>query len=307
LVKLLITNGHNEQPEFNPDRGIDMTFFNYVSNNLVKEIVHSVRIAAFTRRSRSQALSLPMLAGVPAKAAAHHFADELFNFLFSANEQRPSKVAGQQKQLMKDLRHLLRPLSMDSEQVSEAFFDGLPALQRKLLTDAEAALASDPAATSLEEVIFTYPGFYAIAIYRLAHELVRLDVPLLPRMLTEYAHGQTGIDIHPTAKIGCAFVIDHGTGTVIGATAEIGHHVQLYHGVTLGALQVDKSMANTKRHPTIEDHVTIYANATVLGGETVVGHHSLVGGNVWLIHSVSPHSRIYHEGSPKIRTRSRKS
>ena len=201
------------------------------------------------------------------------------------------------------LRRLLDPLTVDAATVTDEFYAALPGIYNCLLEDAQATLAFDPAATSLEEVIASYPGFYATVVYRLAHELVRLGVPLLPRMLTEYAHGKTGIDIHPAAQIGRALIIDHGTGVVVGATAHIGNHVKLYHGVTLGALQVDKSLANTKRHPTIEDHVTIYSNATVLGGETVVGHHSIIGGNVWVTRSIPPNSLVYYEGKPNVRTR----
>ena len=147
-----------------------------------------------------------------------------------------------------------------------------------------------------------YPGFYAIAFYRIAHALHRLHVPLLPRVITELAHARTGIDIHPAASIAPYFCIDHGTGVVIGETSVIGPHVKLYQGVTLGALSIDKSMAKSKRHPTIEEHVVIYAGATILGGDTTVGHHSVIGGNVWLIKSVSPFSRIYYkaDGSMNI-------
>jgi serine O-acetyltransferase len=197
---------------------------------------------------------------------------------------------------------LLGPLAVDANRVTDEFFAALPEIYEWLLEDANAALAFDPAATGIEEVIAVYPGFYATAVYRLAHNLVHRDVPLLPRMMTEYAHSKTGIDIHPAAQIGRAFVIDHGTGVVIGATTRIGNHVKLFHGVTLGALQVDKSLANTKRHPTIEDHIIIYAKATVLGGETVVGHHSVLGGNVWITRSVPPHSRVYYEGGATMRT-----
>ncbi|RYU76056.1 serine O-acetyltransferase, partial [Hymenobacter persicinus] len=163
-----------------------------------------------------------------------------------------------------------------------------------LLEDATAILAADPAAQGLAEVISTYPGFYAIALHRLAHALEQLHVPRVPRLLSEYAHTQTGIDIHPGARIGPSFCIDHGTGIVIGETAVLGAHVQVFQGVTLGALSVAKHMANLKRHPTIEDHVVIYAGATILGGSTVVGSHSIIGGNVWLTESVPSHSRVYH-------------
>jgi serine O-acetyltransferase len=149
-------------------------------------------------------------------------------------------------------------------------------------------------------VVRTYPGFFAISLYRLAHSLYLDDVPLIPRILTEYAHSKTGIDIHPAAEIGEYFYIDHGTGIVIGESCKIGAHVKLYQGVTLGALSVDKSMANTKRHPTVEDNVVIYSGATILGGETIIGQNSIIGGNVWLTKSLPPDSSVYHTPSHRI-------
>jgi serine O-acetyltransferase len=169
------------------------------------------------------------------------------------------------------------------------------------MTDAEEILLNDPAAQSVEEVILAYPGFYAIAVYRLAKELYEQKIPILPRLMSEYAHSQTGIDIHPGATIGTPFFIDHGTGIVIGETTCIGDFVKIYQGVTLGALMVRKSDADIKRHPTIENNVTIYANATILGGKTVIGHDSLIGGNVFLTNSVLPHSTVYQKSEIKIR------
>lgn len=183
----------------------------------------------------------------------------------------------------------------NNEEVAEEFFRRVPVLYELLNKDASAILEGDPASTSEFEVIRTYPGFFAISFYRLAHELLKLKVPLLPRILTEYAHSRTGIDIHPGAEIGEYFFIDHGTGIVIGETAVIGDHVKLYQGVTLGALSVDKNLQNKKRHPTVEDHVVIYSGATILGGRAVIGHHSVIGGNVWLTKSVPPHSTVYHK------------
>lgn len=183
-----------------------------------------------------------------------------------------------------------------SVQVSQ-FFKTIPELYRLLNTDIQAIFMGDPAARSEFEVIKTYPGFYAISFYRLAHELYLLDVPLLPRILTEYAHSKTGIDIHPAAQIGNHFYIDHGTGIVIGETCNIGNYVKLYQGVTLGALSVAKALAYKKRHPTVEDRVVIYSGATILGGETIIGHDSIIGGNVWLTHSVDPDSKVYHSAS----------
>lgn len=182
----------------------------------------------------------------------------------------------------------------NNEQLAQMFFEQIPHLYKLLNTDIQAIFNGDPAACSEFEVIRTYPGFFAISFYRLAHSLYKYDVPLLPRILTEYAHSKTGIDIHPGAQIGEYFYIDHGTGIVIGESCKIGKHVKLYQGVTLGALSVAKNMANTKRHPTVEDNVVIYSGATLLGGETVIGHDSVIGGNVWLTKSVPPHSTVYH-------------
>jgi serine O-acetyltransferase len=179
--------------------------------------------------------------------------------------------------------------------VAESFFKQLPELHRLLQTDVKAILSGDPAAHNEFEIIRAYPGFFAICFYRIAHALHQLKVPIIPRILTEYAHTQTGIDIHPAAIIGEYFFIDHGTGIVVGETTEIGRHVKLYQGVTLGALSVEKSMANLKRHPTVEDDVVIYSNATILGGETVIGQNSIIGGNVWLTKSVPPYSTVYHK------------
>lgn len=187
----------------------------------------------------------------------------------------------------------------NNEQTSEQFFIQIPEIYRLLNTDVQAILEGDPAATSHFEIIRSYPGFLATSIYRIANALIRLEVPLIPRILTESAHSLTGIDIHPSATIGEYFYIDHGTGIVIGETTVIGNHVKLYQGVTLGGLSVDKEMAMTKRHPTIEDYVVIYAGATILGGNTVIGHHSTIGGNTWLTKTVQPHSLVFHK--PKIK------
>ena len=181
-----------------------------------------------------------------------------------------------------------------AEELTERLFAAVPRLHELLLEDADAICAGDPAATDHAEVIRTYPGFLAIAIYRIAHEFHVLGVPVVPRVLTEHAHSRTGIDIHPGATIGERFCIDHGTGIVIGETTEIGRNVKLYQGVTLGALSVRKDLARVKRHPTVEDDVVIYAGTTILGGETVVGRGSVIGGNVWLLRSVPPGSRLHY-------------
>lgn len=183
----------------------------------------------------------------------------------------------------------------NNEEKADYFFASLNDLYRVLNTDIDALLSGDPAAHTRFEVIRAYPGFYAISFYRIAHALLKLEIPLLPRIITEYAHSKTGIDIHPAAEIGEHFFIDHGTGIVIGETCVIGDHVKLYQGVTLGALSVDKSMVFQKRHPTVEDHAIIYSGATILGGDTIIGHHSIIGGNVWLTRSIPPYTTVYHK------------
>lgn len=180
------------------------------------------------------------------------------------------------------------------EAIALKFIAKLPDIQELLLKDVDAQLAGDPAASSKEEIIFSYPGLYAIFVYRVAHELYELGIPYIPRIMTEYAHGKTGIDINPGATIGEYFFIDHGTGIVIGETTVIGNNVKIYQGVTLGALSTMKGqlLAGTKRHPTIEDNVVIYANATVLGGETIVGRNSVIAGNTFITESVPENTKV---------------
>ncbi len=188
------------------------------------------------------------------------------------------------------------------------FLEAIPDLRRILAEDVQAAFEGDPAAKSPDEIVFCYPGVGAVTVYRLAHELHRLGVPLIPRMMTEYAHGKTGIDIHPGATIGRRFFIDHGTGVVIGETTQIGDNVKLYQGVTLGALSFPRDektgeiVRDAKRHPTIEDGVVIYANATILGGDTVIGHHSVIGSSAWLTRSIAPFTTVTIE-NPRLRYR----
>ena len=190
----------------------------------------------------------------------------------------------------------------EAREIVQDLLDHVPAVRQKLSLDVEAADRGDPAARSQEEVILSYPGVEAILVHRIAHELWIREVAMIPRMMSEYIHSKTGIDIHPGATIGDSFFIDHGTGVVIGETTVIGNNVKLYQGVTLGALSVKKELANSKRHPTIEDDVTIYAGATILGGNTVIGHGSIIGGNVWLIESVPPESSIYHTPTQMVRS-----
>jgi len=188
----------------------------------------------------------------------------------------------------------------DNERKANLFFKNIPELYQVLNSDIEAILNGDPAAQTRFEIIRAYPGFTAICFYRIAHSLLKLSTSFLPRIITEWAHSITGIDIHPGATIGEHFFIDHGTGIVIGETCIIGNHVKLYQGVTLGALSVDKNMVNVKRHPTVEDNVIIYSGATVLGGETIIGHNSIVGGNVWLTKSIPPYSTVYHKPTTQV-------
>ncbi len=246
--------------------------------------------------------------GIQAKRRSHEFVDKLLSTLFphfspdsshSVNDMFARLVVVEQ-----DLRKLVSPFLAEKgseiEAIVAGFIEKLPEIQSSLWLDAEAINMGDPAAEKVDEVILAYPGFTAIAIYRFAHEIYRAKVPILPRLLTEYAHQLTGIDIHPGATIGESFAIDHGTGIVIGESTVIGNNVKLYQGVTLGALSVDKNMAKQKRHPTVEDNSVIYAQAVILGGDTVVGHHSMIGGNVWLTHSVPPFSVVYQKSETVV-------
>lgn len=189
----------------------------------------------------------------------------------------------------------------EAEDIVDAFMIKLPDLQKKLYKEAEVFNQYDPAANTVEEVILTYPGFFALVVHRISHELYKLNTPIIPRLFSEYAHSKVGVDINPGAQIGHSFYIDHGTGIVIGETTIIGNNVKIYQGVTLGALFVTKELSNKKRHPTIEDNVVIYANATILGGTTVVGHDSTIGGNAWLTRSVVPYSQVVQNTEIRIR------
>ena len=193
-----------------------------------------------------------------------------------------------------DARRSDAEVSLQAAAICEEFISRLPDIQKMLLMDVQAGFDGDPASQSKEDIIFSYPGLFAIFVYRLAHELYTRKVPFIPRIMTEYAHGKTGIDINAGAVIGKFFFIDHGTGIVVGETTEIGDYVKLYQGVTLGALSTRKGqqLAGIKRHPTIEDRVTIYANCTILGGETVIGHDSVIGGNTFITQSIPANSRV---------------
>lgn len=204
---------------------------------------------------------------------------------------------------------LLETLSCDYAIPSPAIVDDylgqLPRLHQELMLDARAIADGDPAAVNVDEVILGYPGFYAVAIHRIANVLHRLGFPLLPRLVAEFAHQNTGIDIHPGATIGRGFFVDHGTGLVIGETAQLGNGVKLFQGVTLGALLVEKQFQTTKRHPTLEDNVVVYANATILGGETVIGHDTIIAGNAWVTHSVPPFSIVGRDSEVRPRKSSK--
>jgi serine O-acetyltransferase len=248
---------------------------------------------------------------VPSLAATHRFINQLIHLLFPIQENRDLsveevevKLAELQEQLARLVGVFGEQLPASPRQIAAEFFSHLPALYMQLLEEAEVYLKNDPAAWSVEEIILCYPGFYAICVYRLAHELWLVRIPVIPRIMTEYAHGKTGIDIHPGAQIGQKFFIDHGTGVVIGETTVIGNNVKIYQGVTLGALAVSKDQANKKRHPTIGDNVIIYAGSTILGGNTVIGHDSIVGGNVWLTSGIEPYTLAYRK--PKIMYRNQR-
>ncbi|MDW9379193.1 serine O-acetyltransferase EpsC [Chryseobacterium sp. JV558] len=188
-----------------------------------------------------------------------------------------------------------------TEKQVDQFFEALPGLYDQLVLDAKSIVEFDPAADSLEEVYLAYPGFFATYVYRISHQLWSQKVKILPRVISEYAHSKTGIDIHPGATIGKSFFIDHGTGIVIGETTIIGNNVKIYQGVTLGALNVSKEKAHQKRHPNIEDDVIIYSGATILGGGTTIGRESIIGGNVWVTQDVPANSLVYHKSEIKIK------
>ena len=246
---------------------------------------------------------------LPDRGQVAAFADGIVGLLFPDGRQAPRTPSGIHKELEARCRALVPVLEPLGDRlpgvpgdVAHAFHERLPVIHEQITLDAQAIEAGDPAAHGITEVVLAYPGFQAMAFHRIAHALVELGVPLVPRMIAETAHRRTGADIHPAATIGRSMCIDHGTGIVVGETAVIGDDVKLYQGVTLGALSVTKEAAGTKRHPTIEDRVVIYANATVLGGDTVVGADSIIGGNVWLTHSVPAWSLVYHQSQVRVRT-----
>lgn len=243
------------------------------------------------------------------KQRAENFMNSFFQFLFLLDYQRCScedKITGRISDFQIEFREIITTVLDSPEEAkhhADVFFEQLPYIYHLLEKDAQFILDSDPAAKHIEEVMLAYPGFYAIAFYRFSNQLYRQNIPLIPRIWTELAHSKTGIDIHPGASIGESFFIDHGTGIVIGETSSIGNFVKIYQNVTLGALAVSKEVANTKRHPTIEDCVTIYAGATILGGKTTIGKGTIVGGNVWITHSIEPYSLVYYKDKTIIKVK----
>ena len=241
----------------------------------------------------------PVFYNLAVKDKIETYTKILFYALFQGEEM--------QAQSLKKAKHLFCEILDDcsipcEKQVWNTFQKQIKGIRTLVDLDAQAALNIDPAAKSLQEVYLAYPGFHAIAIYRLSRALWLLDVPIVPRMMSEYAHSITGTDIHPGASIGQSFFIDHATGIVIGETSVIKDHVKIYQGVTLGGIQVKKELDSIKRHPTIEDHVTIYANATILGGNIVIGKHSVIGANVWITQSIEPYSLVTYKSEIQIKT-----
>jgi serine O-acetyltransferase len=242
---------------------------------------------------------------IPERTHSEKIIDKLMTLLFGQGcSKNELMITDCLVSLKKELKSLIKICYQKDDikagSKTNEFFANLIPVYNLLLQDASFIEASDPATRSIDEVIITYPGFYAIAVHRFAHELYKLKIPFLPRLLSEYAHSRTGIDIHPGATIDSPFSIDHGTGVVIGETAIIGKGVKVYQGVTLGALAVEKSHASKKRHPTIGDSVVLYAGCTILGGQTDIGHHSIIGGNVWLTTSVAPYSVVMNTARNRI-------
>ncbi|WP_235689644.1 serine O-acetyltransferase [Fulvivirga lutea] len=246
----------------------------------------------------------------PQPAAVVHLFESILHILYPELSRLTfhdiDQFKGHIQDVKSELHEIIQKDTCDQptiKDVTSSFMNSLPSIKLMLDEDIEALFAGDPAAKSKTEVIRTYPGFFAIAAHRIAHQFSLFNLELIPRIISEYAHSKTGIDIHPSATIGKSFCIDHGTGVVIGETTLIGNHVKIYQGVTLGALSVKKEDAKTKRHPTIEDNVVIYSGATILGGKTVIGRDSIIGGNVWITESVPQKSRLTYVENQKINQR----
>lgn len=235
---------------------------------------------------------------------AYHVGD----LIDSLHDRLTQQIARALKSDCRSAKDLETDFEADAQHAAIRVLESIPDLRKVLIEDVHAAYDGDPAAKNLEEIVFCYPGITAVTIFRIAHELYALGIPLIPRMMSEYAHGKTGVDIHPGASIGSRFFIDHGTGVVIGETTKIGDGVKIYQGVTLGALSfkhdevTGELLRDIKRHPTIEDEVVIYANATILGGRTTIGHHSVIGSSAWITRSIEPYTTVTIE-SPRLRYR----
>jgi serine O-acetyltransferase len=238
---------------------------------------------------------------------AKYWINELSNWLFCSEKEYVSYAFFENKEI--ELKQLLKTLLEESFapnqalEIAQNFFENINLIHKSLSEDLKAILEFDPAAKSRNEVLLAYPGFFAITVYRISHELWKQNALILSRLISEYAHSKTGIDIHPGAQIGERFFIDHGTGVVIGETTNIGNDVKVYQGVTLGALSVSKDKAEEKRHPTIENNVIIYSNATILGGNTTIGKGAVIGGNVWITNSIPPESLVFHKSEIVIKSK----
>ncbi|HUI32385.1 MAG TPA: serine O-acetyltransferase EpsC [Dysgonamonadaceae bacterium] len=258
------------------------------------------RITQLIQKFKPQSYNIPI-----DKIKLESIVEEFYHLMFPLTSKVDVELIHAKLVLLADV--LLGAISKISSEkfateVMEKFFADFPDIQKRLMQDAQCYFENDPAAKSIEEVILTYPGFFALSVHRIAHKLHQLRVPLIPRLFSEYAHSKVGIDIHPGAEIGENLFLDHGTGIVIGETTIVGNNVKIYQGVTLGALYLEKKLSSTKRHPTVEDNVVIYAGATILGGNTVIGRHSTIGGGAWLTKSVIPYSLVYNKVDVKIKT-----
>ncbi|HTN68767.1 MAG TPA: serine O-acetyltransferase EpsC [Dysgonamonadaceae bacterium] len=258
------------------------------------------RIAKLIRKFEPRSFNIPI-----DKKELENVVEKLYELMFPISFKMDVELVHAELIMVADV--LLDNISkLTSKEIAndmmEKFFIDFPNIQHRLAEDAYCYFENDPAAKSIEEVVLTYPGFFALCVHRIAHKLHELKVPLIPRLFSEYAHAKVGIDIHPGAKIGKNLFLDHGTGIVIGETTVVGNDVKIYQGVTLGALYLEKKLSSVKRHPTVEDNVVIYAAATILGGNTVIGRHSTIGGGAWLTKSVIPYSLVYNKVDVKIKT-----
>jgi serine O-acetyltransferase len=244
------------------------------------------------------------------KRQVESWVEDFFIWIFCIKKEYEDFSVFQRKEdeLRTELSRFIKQVGSTSEVSNNnaiSFFEEIAVLHETLVSDLKVIFEFDPAAKSKEEVLLSYPGFFAIVVYRLANKLWKSEVPILPRLISEYAHSKTGIDIHPGATIGKRFFIDHGTGVVIGETTIIGNDVKIYQGVTLGALSVSKDKAKEKRHPTIEDKVVVYANATILGGKTTIGKGAIIGGNVWITESIPSQSLVFHKSEIVIKSKNK--